>query len=519
MTRIDVNSLPVLIVKSSTWLGFIALCVGMFMAILDIQVVVTALPVIEEALGIGADNMSWIQTAYLIAEVVAIPLTGLLTRVFSMRWLFVGALSIFVLASLGCAASVGFYDLIAWRILQGFAGGVLIPLVFTGIFLMFNRGFQQTLATTIGGFLAVSAPALGPIIGGWLTEQYSWHWLFLINIVPGVLAIIVGILFLPRVAGQISLLRKLDWLSLLYIALALGGFLIALKEAPDNSWFSPIVLGLLVFTALLSYLIYLRPNPAVMFHLLRDRNLAFGCALSFLLGLCLFGSVYLMPLFLSFVRGHSPLEIGMIILVTGVAQLISAPLIVQVDRKVNARLLSTIGFVGLAIGLFMSWNQTVNTDYDEMFWPQVVRGSFMALCILPPIRFALGLFHREKVADASGLFNLSRNLGGAIGIALIDTILFWRSPLHAENILEAMKENTPGIGSILGLTPEEMPNMEDPSELMGVMDIIQNASLTLALNECWLMLGGFALLALPILYCLGPIRGPDNAPPAVVTAA
>jgi MFS transporter, DHA2 family, multidrug resistance protein len=224
------------------WLGYIAACVGMFMAILDIQVVVTSLAVIEEALGIGADRMSWIQTAYIIAEVIAIPLTGLLIRVFSMRWLFVGALGIFTIASCLCALSGGFADLLVWRVLQGFAGGVLIPLVFSGIFLMFPKGFQQTLATTIGGLLAVLAPTLGPITGGWLTEHYSWHWLFLINVIPGIVSVIVGALCLPKTAINMRALRELDWMSLIACGVALALLIIGLKEAPKEGWLSLQVL-------------------------------------------------------------------------------------------------------------------------------------------------------------------------------------------------------------------------------------------------------------------------------------
>ena len=189
------------------WAGYAAMCIGMFMAILDIQIVITSLPVIQEALGIGADRMSWVQTVYLIAEVIAIPLTGLLSRVFSMRRLFVGAIAVFTLASIGCAFSGGFASLILWRILQGFAGGVLIPLVFSAIFLLFERGFQQTLATTLGGVLAVLAPALGPITGGWLTENFSWRWLFLINVGPGAVTLMLGLACLPREAGRFRSLR------------------------------------------------------------------------------------------------------------------------------------------------------------------------------------------------------------------------------------------------------------------------------------------------------------------------
>jgi MFS family permease len=194
------------------WAGYIALCVGMFMAILDIQVVVTSLKTIEEALGIGADRMSWVQTSYLIAEVIAIPIIGLLMRVFGMRRLFVGALGLFTFASIGCALSVGFWDLMAWRVVQGFAGGVLIPLVFSAIFLLFPRGLEQTLATTAGGFLAVLAPTMGPVTGGWLTEHFSWHWLFLINVLPGLVAVATGFFALPTGPLHGRLLRSLDWL-------------------------------------------------------------------------------------------------------------------------------------------------------------------------------------------------------------------------------------------------------------------------------------------------------------------
>jgi MFS transporter, DHA2 family, multidrug resistance protein len=488
------------------WFGFVAACVGMFMAILDIQVVVTSLPVIEKYLQIGADEMSWIQTSYLIAEVIAIPLTGLLMRVFSMRWLLVAALVTFTLASLGCAASGGFADLLVWRVLQGIAGGLLIPLVFSSIFLLFPVGFQQTTATTIGGFLAVLAPTLGPVAGGWITEHYSWHWLFLINIVPGILSTIVAIITLPKHKMNLGLINSLDWLSLLWMSLALSILLIGLKQAPSDGWNSPFVLACLAAVPVFSWLLWKRPNPAIMFHLLEDRALAFGCALSFLLGFCLFGTVYLMPVFLAFVRGHGPLEIGMVTLVSGVAQLVAAPFVVQLDRRCDARILSALGFGTFAVGLFMSTKQTLDTDYAGMYWPQVVRGLSIALCILPPIRFALALTPLEKIGDASGMFNVTRNIGGAIGIALIDTLIFSRTPEYSDAILEQIK-TTPGVAAkLLGMSVADLPTPDDATGLMSIMDAVQSASLTMAINECWMLLGCAALLALPLLIILGPIR-------------
>ncbi|HUR43621.1 MAG TPA: DHA2 family efflux MFS transporter permease subunit [Aestuariivirga sp.] len=494
------------------WIGFAAMCLGMFMAILDIQIVVTSLPVIQDALGIGADRMSWVQTAYLIAEVIAIPLTGLLTRVFTLRWLFVGAIAAFTLASIGCALSIGFGTLIAWRIVQGLAGGVLIPLVFSAIFLLFDRGFPQTVATTMGGVLAVLPPALGPISGGLLTENFSWHWLFLINVIPGILCFLVGMLCLPREKRQLNLLASLDWLSLLLIALGLAALQIGLKEAPDRGWSSGRVLGFFLILAICGSLAVRRPRPAVDFTLLRDRNLAFGCAISFILGLCLFGSVYLMPVFLAFVREHGPVAIGVIILVTGIAQLIAAPIAILLDRRFDARLLSAIGFAGFALGLAMSAHQTVATDYDEMFWPQIIRGSFVALCILPPTRFALGFVPLTRVSDASGLYNLCRNLGGAIGIALIDTVMFTQGPIQAERLTELIRTNPPEAAKLLGLAIDDLPGPEDAMGLISIMDSIQYASLTLAINQAWMMLAIIAAASLLLLWIMGPIRGtiPDR---------
>ncbi len=489
------------------WAGFAAMCFGMFMAILDIQIVITSLPVIQAALDIGADRMSWVQTSYLIAEVIAIPLTGLLTRVFSLRWLSAGAIAFFTLASIGCAYSTGFNSLIFWRVLQGLAGGVLIPIVFSAIFLLFERGFEQTLATTMGGVLAVLAPALGPITGGLLTENFSWQWLFLINVVPGVVTLILGLTCLPRDKPQFTLFRSLDWISLGLIALTLASLEIGLKEAPERGWISFGVIGWFVIVMAAGFLTLRRAAPVIDFSLLRDRNLSYGCALSFILGFGLFGSVYLMPVFLAFVRGHGPIDIGVIILVTGIAQLVTAPIAVQLDRRASARLLSAMGFAGFAIGLAMSGFQTPATDYDEMFWPQVVRGGIVALCILPPTRFALGLLPLARVSEASGLYNLCRNLGGAIGIALIDTIMFSRGPEHADRLLGLIKSNPAEAAALMAIGVDELPDPQDPLGLMAVMDAVEQASLTFAINEAWLLLAAVTASGLVLLWVMGPIRG------------
>jgi len=451
------------------WAGFAAMALGMFMAILDIQIVVTSLPNIQAALDIEPEQMSWVQTAYLIAEVIAIPLTGLLTRVLTMRGLFVAAILLFSAASLGCAASSGFASLIAWRVVQGFAGGVLIPSVFTAVFLLFPPR-QQTVATTLAGVLAVLAPTVGPLAGGWLTETYSW---------------------------------RIDIVGLVLMALALASLEIALKEAPQYGWGSGLVLGLLVLSAA-SLATFVRrtlgrETPLVDLSALADRNFAISCVLSFLLGIGLYGSVYLMPVFLGFVRGHDSLEIGTIMLVTGLAQLATAPLAVQLERRLDARLLTAAGFALFAMGLGLSAFQTRLSDYDDMFWPQVLRGVAIMFCLLPPTRLALGHLAPERVADASGLFNLMRNLGGAIGLALIDTVIYGRSPAHVERMVADLKMGDIVTGRRVGL-PEgsltgAVPLNVDPETVALVRALVEKAALVTSINEAWAMLAAFSTLA------------------------
>jgi DHA2 family multidrug resistance protein len=220
-------------VTAGTWFGFGAMCVGMFMAILDVQIVATSLPTIQRALGIAPDQMSWVQTAYLVAEVIAIPLTGFLVRVLGMRVMFSASVSVFTIASIGCAMSGEFATLIAWRVLQGFSGGTLIPAVFAAVFLLFPER-RQALATTIAGVMAVSAPTAGPVAGGWITATFSWHWLFLVNVPAGVLAILVALRYLPGAALRLRDARALDHLSMLLMATGLAALVIALKQAPER---------------------------------------------------------------------------------------------------------------------------------------------------------------------------------------------------------------------------------------------------------------------------------------------
>ena len=470
----------------ATWSGFILMCLGMFMAILDIQVVATSLPAIQDALAISRDAMSWIQTAYLIAEIIAIPLTGLLTRVLSLRWLFVAAISLFTLASIGCAFSGNFAMLVSFRVLQGFAGGMLIPVVFSAVFLLFPIHLYPV-ATTMAGIMAVLAPTVGPVVGGWITETWSWHWLFLINVVPGIVAASATPLLLPRTSSRFADLATLDGISLTLMAISLASLEIGLKQAR---------------------------HPVVELSTLKNPSFAVGCGLSFCLGIGLFGSVYLMPVFLAYVRRHDAFEIGTIMLVTGVAQLVTAPIAGALESRLDTRWLSAAGFGLFAFGLGCSAFQSRVADFDEMFWPQVLRGIAIMFCLLPPTWLALGALSEREVPDASGLFNLMRNLGGAIGIALIDTILYGRTGGHAEALRDRLIAGditaAQAIGLDLELFTHRPPDVSDATVEAYLRPMVEKAAFALSTNEAWALLACAALLGLLLVPFAGaPPQGTD----------
>jgi DHA2 family multidrug resistance protein len=507
-------------VRLATWSGFVLMCLGMFMAILDIQIVATALPTIQDAFAISRDAMSWIQTAYLIAEIIAIPLTGWLTRALTLRWLFVIAIGFFTFASIGCAFSGSFTTLIGFRVLQGFAGGMLIPAVFSAIFLLFPIRLHPV-ATTMAGIMAVLAPTVGPVVGGWITETHSWHWLFLINVAPGVVAAAATPFLLPNEEPRLTNLTTLDGCSLVLMAVALASLEIGLKQAPQFGWLSPLCAVLFLLSAAAVTLFAVRTlkavHPLVALSTLKARSFAIGCTLSFCLGVGLFGSVYLMPVFLAYVRNHDAFEIGTVMLVTGMAQLVTAPIAGALESRFDPRWLSATGFALFALGLGCSAFQSRVADFDEMFWPQILRGIAIMFCLLPPTRLALGALTEAQVPDASGLFNLMRNLGGAIGIALIDTILYGRTVGHAEALRDRLIAGditaAQAIGLDVKLFTHRPPDVSDATVEAYVRPLVEKAAFALSSNEAWALLAFAALIGLLCIPFAGkPPKSGDAGP-------
>jgi len=490
------------------WIGFVAMAFGMFLAILDTQIVASSLPEIQTGLGIALDRLSWVQTAYLMAEIVAIPLTGWLTRVMSTRGAFVACICGFTAASLACAGSTSFWALVPARVVQGFCGGALIPLVFSAVFLMF-RWPARTRATLVAGLLAMLAPTLGPTAGGFITDRFSWHWLFLINVPPGVVVALLVAWAVDVDRPDRRAFGSADLLALPLLAVFLASLQLVLKEAPHRGWASAEMLLLAALCAACGGSVIWRslrrPMPLIDLSAFRDRNFAAGCWFSFVLGMGLFGATYLLPVYLGLIRNYDALAIGEIMMVTGAAQLVMAPIATALERRADTRLLTVAGYAMLAIGFVGNGFMTFETDFWGLFWQQTVRGAAVMLCLLPTTSLALGGFDPFLVPNASGLFNLMRNLGGAIGLALIDTVLDQRTPTHVEAIVARLQAGDASAARLVGLPTERFTGVPigevDAATRALVAPLVERAGLVAAFDDAWLLIGGLvalSILALPL---------------------
>jgi DHA2 family multidrug resistance protein len=422
--------------------AFIFMVFGMFMAILDIQIVSASLSEIQAGLSASSDEITWVQTSYLIAEVIMIPLSGFLSRVFSTRYIFVISAAGFTLMSFFCANASSINEMIFFRALQGFIGGGMIPTVFASAYTIFPRSKQPIVAPIIG-LVATLAPTIGPTVGGYLTDLFSWHWLFLVNIIPGIIVSTASWFLIDFDEPDLSLLKRFDWTGLAAMAGFLGALEYALEEGPSKDWFESAPVSWAVIISAVSAVVFFyrafrAPQPIVDLMAFKDRNFWTGSLFSFVMGIGLYGLTYIYPVYLASVRGYSSLMIGKTMFVTGVCMFIMAPISGRLMGKVDPRLMIAIGFAGFGLGTLQASYITQDWDFWELLVPQMLRGFSLMLCMVPINNLALGTMPPNKIKNASGLFNLTRNLGGAVGLALINTLLDKRMDLHIARLHEAV---------------------------------------------------------------------------------
>jgi DHA2 family multidrug resistance protein len=474
-------------------LAFVVMCFGMFMAILDIQIVSASLTEIQAGLSASGDEIPWVQTAYLIAEVIAIPLSGFLSRALGTRMLFTVSAAGFTLASFMCGFASSIDSMIFWRAVQGFIGGGMVPTVFASAYLLFP-GQRQAMVAPIIGLIATLAPTVGPTIGGYVTDALSWHWLFFINVVPGLIVTLAAYLLIDFDKPDYSLLKNFDWWGLISMAGFLGALEYILEEGPRYGWFDDGTITLFAVISAVSAVaffvrVFVARVPIVDLRAFANRNFALGSLFSFVLGIGLYGLTYLYPVYLGQIRGYDALMIGDTMFVSGLAMFATAPIAGQLSQRFDPRYVLIAGFLIFAVGTWqMTW-VTKDWDFWELLWPQIFRGIGLMFAIVPVTNTALGTLPPDRVKNASGLFNLTRNLGGAIGLAAINTVLNNRMDLHLARLHESVTWSRVPAVEMLNNLAHRFPGSD--AQLMALkqmMGIVRQQASVMSFADVFLIL-------------------------------
>jgi DHA2 family multidrug resistance protein len=480
---------------------------GQFMALLDIQIVAASLNSIQSGLSAGPDEIAWVQTAYLMAEIVMIPLAAFLSQALSTRWLFTASAVLFTLSSLLCGMAWSITSMTVFRAIQGFVGGAMVPTVFATGFTLFT-GKQRAMIPAILGVVSTLAPTLGPTVGGWITSSLSWHWLFFINVVPGAF-IAIALPILGKVdEPNLAMLKRIDWLHVASIAIFLGCLQYVLEEGPRHQWFEDQTIQTVAWISFVGFLVFMERSffaihPVVRLESFRHRSFAFASGLNLIIGFGLYAATYLVPIFLGRVRGYDSLEIGTTVFVSGVFMTFGAPLAARLTTVLDQRIVMSFGFALFGLSCWLFSGITSNWGFWELLPAQALRGFSILLCIVPSVGMALNGLPPAELKYGSGVFNLMRNLGGAIGIATVNTWLQDYGRIHGERLGEAMSRA--GTGALAQATQRIASFTSDAHHAQQVVvgeltQFITREAITLAFSDVFLLMAG--------LYALGVLLVP-----------
>jgi MFS transporter, DHA2 family, multidrug resistance protein len=489
------------------WFGVLAMVTGQFLAIMDVQIVTSSLVQIQGGLSATSQEISWVQTAYLIADVVMVPMSGTLSRMFSTRVLFCIATLGFTAASAMCATATTLGQMIFYRALQGFSGGAISPAVFPVVYTKFRGPQLASLMVLISLILNLSS-TLGPTIGGFLTDTFSWHWLFLVNVVPGILVAAVVWITIDIDKPDLALLRNFDVVGLVLMAIFLGCLEYVLEEGPRWDWLSDDTIFIVaIVSAVASVFFFWRVltfrQPIVDLRTFVNRNFAFGAFYTFVIGTGLYGTTYVIPLFLAEVRGYNALQIGEIVVVTGAAQMLMSPFTAQIANRLDLRLMLAIGMALFAVAIWLTATLTNQTGFWELFFPQVLRGIALMFCYLPANMISLGALPQDRLKSGASLYSLTRDLGGAIVLAMIGTIMNDRLHFHWNRLIEDINPARPVVTQFLDAQTNRfdalIPGDPHRAAITLLARLVQREALVMTFNDVIMLLGVMFVVGLVLM--------------------
>jgi MFS transporter, DHA2 family, multidrug resistance protein len=492
--------------QGSGWVIAPVVALAAFMEIMDISIANVSLPHIAGDLSSSNDESTWVLTSYLVTNAVVMPISGWLSNTFGRKRFFLVCIAGFTIASLLCGLAPNLASLIVLRAVQGAAGGGLQPsgqAILADSFPPEKRG----MANAIYGVAAVVAPTVGPTLGGWITDDYNWRWIFLINVPVGIvlLFLIMALIREQPVNRNNNGRASVDWMGFGLVGLSLGCLQIVLDRGQEDDWFSSGFITALILTSAAAFALLIwwelrHPEPMVDLRLMRKADFSVTFILMLMLGFMLLGSTYLIPAYAQGLMGYRAVDAGMVLTPGGIATILLLPLVGRMINKVDVRLLVATGLVIGGLSLLWMTNFYLDISFERLMLARVAQAASLAFLFVPLNAIAFRGIPREKTNNASALINLARNFGGSIGISLAATLLTRREQFHQSRLVEFAQQMNPSypdyahhLGTVIGSTADS------PATLANVYQGIINQATLLSYLDDFKILGLISLALLPLL--------------------
>ena len=490
-----------------------AVMLGSLMQMIDTSIVNVAIPTMQGNLGATLDQITWVSTGYILANVIVLPLTGWLSSLFGRRRYLAGSMLLFTAASFFCGTARSLEVLVLFRIVQGMGGAALMSTAQATMFEIFPP-HEIPMTQAVFSMTVMVGPAIGPTLGGWITDNYNWPWIFFINVPIGIVAAFLTLAFM-RDSAYARARRSIDFLGIFLLALGLGCLQTMLEKGTRENWFdSPLIIWLAVGAAvgLVAFVLWeLRiPHPVVNLRVLRHRGFAAGTVFAMVVGFALYGGIFVLPVFLQSLRHYTAMQSGLVMLPGALASTVAMPIVARLVHRISPRVLSAVGIVGSVIFMFLLTRLTIDSGPEQILWPMILRGAALGFMFLPMTLATLTPLQGNEIAEGTALFNLSRQLAGSVGIAFLSTFLLHRETFHFERLSERLTAYNPGLRLWLqqvaaGLMAGGSPPVVAHQQALGVLAAnVQAQAAVLSYDDIFLLMGVVLLAGMSLLLLFEP---------------
>lgn len=507
-------------VSGLTWLAVLGMNLGALMSALDVTATNASLQDMTGALSATLDQGSWIATAYLIGEIIVVPLTGWLGRIFSTRWYMTASTVLFLVFSVACANATTLGEMIAFRSFQGFFAGAFVPVAMAYV-LRHLPPSKHTVGLAIFGLTVTAGPAIGPALGGWLTYNYSWQYIFYINLVPGILMLATCVFLIDHEPMHLNELKQGDWAGIFTMAIGLACLQTVLEEGNRDLWFNSSFIVRLTVISIISLLLFLiieltRKRPFINLRLMQRRNLGFASIISFVAGCGIFGALYVMPVYLDSVQHYTPYQVGLTLMWVGVGAVLVMPFLPIIQSKVDSRVIVAVGCAVYAVSNFMNSHLSAQSGTPQLILPEFIQGVGQSLITIPLSALATAGIPGKQLSDASALFNQVRYLGGSFADAIFATLIQHRSEFHYDRLRgDVSLYNETTQQRLQEITQYFMSKGADTATatqqaIEAIAQVVQQQATVMAINDCYYLLGLLILVSATTLLLMKKAKTTGN---------